>query len=413
MRVKLKFQKRFSLNRFFMILAMFCVTSYALLEHVSISVPLFSFVKMPLMYVGGVCLLSQANMLVKTFMKKKYFYVWLAVLALCVSLVISMVANRNPRIGTFPLRNTIRMVLFLVELVSLMIWLAEEGMGRFFLRFLFHYTLILVILTDALLLTGLVRFDDGRFETYLVGTKFIVSYMHMDLLALWIARRVGDTSYKKIPKMVLIFVTLLLVLISLRVECITGLLGCIILFVCLMVVDLRNVRWLKILTSPVMLMAALLLNLIFPLIARAIVAIPVVEYLIVEVFHRSLTLTGRTNIFNLFGSQMEGHWLFGYGAGNANAAAVALFGYANAQNSILQWILQSGIVSTVILAVWMMLVFFRIHDSNRLRRCLPMIMLVYVYILLGMVEITFSMSFLLWVSVLFLQAGESEKRLPS
>lgn len=408
MRVRLKLHRKFSAENIFLFVAILCVVSFALLEYMSISLPLFSLVKNPLLYIGGACILTRLNLLIRTFMKKKYFSLWLVVLVFCALLFVSAYQNKNPRIGVFPMRGTVRMVLFLVETYALMVWVSERGRTGFLLNFLFYYVLLLVAVTDAFLLTGMVTFYDGRHEAYLVGTKFIVSYLHMDLLTLWFLKGNNKATVRNIPIPALIIACVFLIAISVRVQCMTGVLGCVALFICFMVIDRPNRKGLSILNSPVILVAALLVNLIFPFVSELVMSIPLANYFVVEVLGRSENLTGRIEIFQIFGEQMEGYWLFGFGFGNENLAARELFGYANAQNSLLQWILRAGLLNTAMLTLLVVIVFRYRARIRDFRRTMPLVILIYVYILLGTVEITFSMSFIFWVFVLYALACENQ-----
>lgn len=400
MKIRLKFQRKTSSEKVFLFVAMMCVASFAILENTSISIPIFSMIKNPLLYLAGLCILTQIKTIIKAFLKKKYAYIWLLLLLFCIFMFLSARDNRNPDIGSSPIRGTIRMVIYLVDLMSLMVWVAEKGHSKFLINFLFRYILILVVLTDVMLLTGLVQFFDGSREAYLVGTKFNVSYLHMDVLMLWFIKGNAKTTIKNIPVPALVISTILLIVISLRVQCMTGILGCIVLFVCYMIIDKPSRTGLNALNSPVVLLGVLGVNLIFPFVSELIVAIPAVKWFVVEVLGKNANLTGRIEIFEIFGEQMAGHWLFGFGFGNENLVAKELFGYANAQNALLQWILRAGLLNTAMLVSIMVMIFWQRVKKQQFRRTMPLVILIYVYIFLGTVEITFGMSFIMWLFVL-------------
>lgn len=415
MRIRLKINRRFSLERLLLYIAVICVSSFALLEHVTIAIPLFSVVKLPLLYVAGICILSQTNLLLRTFMKKKNFYIWLLLFGLCLALVLSAYSNRNTNIGTFPMLATFRAIFFMVDLLALMIWVSEKGYGSQVINFLFYYVLLLVIVTDVLLFTDIVKFSDGRHKVYLVGTKFTVSYMHMNLLTLWVMKTGRSVHIRQLPKIGLFLAAIFLVAISLRVECITGLIGCVLLFLCLFGMNPRGKsNLIDRMASPVLLLLALAAGMVFPFVSKLVISIPAVNYVIVEILGRSESLTGRTNIFEIFGTKMAERWAFGFGFGNGNAAAMELFGYANAQNAMHQWILQGGVVSAVMLALFMMAIFGQLRKSGNRKKAMPLVVLIYVYIILGFAETTFSMSFLMWVAMIYMIVNEktAEERLP-
>ncbi len=411
MKLKLKLRNRFSMEKLLLFMAVFCIASFALLEHMSITVPLFSAVKWPLIMAGGVCVLTQINLIIKSFMKKKYFFLWMVMLALCIVLLFAAYQNRNPEIGEPPLRNTLRTVLYLIEMLMLMVWVAEKGYGQYLVRYLYRYVLIVVLITDVLLFTGLRKYYAGSHEAYLIGTKFSVAYMHMNLLTLWVMQNNTKLRVKQFSRLWMCLAAVFLCTVSLRVSCMTGVIGCVMLFICLFLVKSpKSQRRLRMLKSPSVLTIALMASLAFAFVSEMLISIPAVNYFVTEVLGRSQNLTGRTNIFNIFGDKMAGHWLYGYGLGNQNAAATELFGYANAQNAMLQWILQGGVLVTAALVIFMYQIFKQLNRAENYRKVMPLVVLIYVYIVLGTVETTFSMSFLLWFGVIFALINEVPKQ---
>ncbi|MBP3478964.1 MAG: hypothetical protein J6K03_05715, partial [Oscillospiraceae bacterium] len=354
---RFRIQKRLPIEDFMMFLALFFVSSYALLEHVSISIALFSAVKMPLLYGGGVFMIPYVLKILSSLRKKKFFYIFLSLILLFIMLWLSANSNKNTTFGTVAERMTVRLVLYLTELFFLMIWASEKGKGDFVIRFLFGYVFVLVVATDFLLLTKLVVFHNGRFETYLVGNKFTVSYMHMNLLALWFVKNNGRFHFWQKSKVLAILAASVVIIVSIYVDCITGLLGCLALIWLFASINTPFERKIMRLTSPTILTLVLAASVIFPFVAQSIVSIPFIESLLESVLGRSDTLTGRLNIFEVFSLRMGNRWLWGYGYGNGNAISEAIFGYANAQNAILYWVLQAGVLVTGSLILLILLIF--------------------------------------------------------
>ena len=163
------------------------------------------------------------------------------------------------------------------------------------------------------------------------------------------------------------------------------------------------------LTSQAVLLVALAVSALFPFVAEQIMSLSVVEKFVMNILDRGSDLTGRINIYASFFSKMEGYWLWGYGFGNGNVVATRLFGYANAQNALLQWVLQIGLPGTGLLVYLMCTIFKRLKDRYTVDKAMPLIFLIYLYIILGMVETTFSMSFLLWLALIFMISADSYK----
>ncbi len=406
MRIKLKLQTGITLKDLMMLVAMFCVVSYALLEHASISVPVVSLIKTPLMYLGAVCILCQFFYFTKRLKKKRYFYLFLIQLLLCVLLFLSAEMNERPKFGDPPLKDTIRLVLYMVELFMVMVWVAETGKSKLFLDFVFYYVLILTVITDVLLFTGIITFTSGRFETYLIGTKFSVSYAHMNLMTLWFVRNRGRFRSDKKARRVIYWGMPIALLTIVRVDCMSGVLGCLVLFVLFILMDRPAYSRMLKLNSPWVLLLAMSASVIFPFISESILNIPFVVYIVENVLGRDNKLTGRLNIFEVYSRETRDYWMWGFGYGNGNAAAASLFGYENSQNALLQWVLQVGVPATVCLVLFMLVVFRQLSHSNSKARCMPFVALIYMYIVLGMIETTFSMSLIMWFAVIFMLVNE-------
>lgn len=163
-------------------------------------------------------------------------------------------------------------------------------------------------------------------------------------------------------------------------------------------------------SSPVLLWLFLIGSVVFPFLAERIVSIPVITHIVESVLERDATLTGRLGIFRTFGTKMSGQWMWGFGFGNGNAAAERLFRCANAQNAQLQWILQSGLPGILLINVLMTLIIKQLSGSSRQRQIMPLMILVYVYIIMGTVETTFNMSFFMWLACIFMHVNEKVEK---
>lgn len=409
MKVKIRVAKKTTLENFLFAVALFCVSSFALLEHVSISIPLFSVVKMPLLYLGGIAMVGKSFFLIRQLRFKKIFIVVVVTAVLSGLLACSAQYNIKPVLGESPVSDTNRLILYLVELIFLMIWACRTEKSVFVLNFLFRYVLVLTVITDLLMFTRILTFSNGRFETYLVGTKFSVCYLHMNLLTLWYCLRqnfsYSDRTIKRVIWLGIPFITL----VSVYVDCITGILGCLMLLGLFWLLNTKAQKWLGKFCSPLTLGLFMLGSVIFPFVARQVLSTPIFRFFIEEVFGRDVTLTGRLNIFRVFGESMEGHWLWGFGWGNGNVVSVAMFGYENSQNALLQWFLQAGVPAALMFVLLMLLILNQhYHSANRLRS-MPFVVLIYIYVLLGTIETTYSMSFLLWFAVIFMLSNEKKQ----
>lgn len=408
MKLKIRVRTRWPLEEVLLFTALFCVATFSLLEHVSITMPIFSYVKKPLLYLGGLCLISQAKLYLSTFMKRKYFFVHICVLLMCLLLAISGFMNRHPAIGNSAVDSSMRMVLYLLELYALMVWAAEKGRGQYVLNFLFVYVLVMTIASDLLMFSKLIVFKRGKYEYFLVGTKFSVAYFHLNLVILSLMRS-RKRRYSVQKENWLVFGALAFTAFAANyVDCMTGIVGALMLMALFAVQKTPIRNKLVNFQSPGLVAACLAVSVLFPFVVEGFVSIPAVKYIIEEILGRETHLTGRVMIFQAYVPGMSGHWLWGYGYGNGNVVSEYLFRCANAQNALLHWVLQTGIPAVLAMVVLMLVIFRQMARFGVVKRCMPLVLLVYIYMILGTVETTFSMSFLLWLALIFMLAAEKQ-----
>ena len=407
MKIRIKVPGRLQLGDAVVYVAMICIFSFAMLEHTSISIAAFSNVKFPLLYISGICLVPQIGLYLRNWKKKKYFSIMLVMLMLCGVLLCSAKMSRNLGIGTSAMRTSVRLVLYLIELFLLVIWVSERQKVYSMIHVLFWYTVVLTIMTDALLLTGAIRFVRAGKENYLVGTKFSVSYLHMNLLALWYVRN-NIQAYRDIRAKRFIFLLApFSLMVSVRVDCMTGVLGCLLLLALYAVLNTDFQKKIMNFTSPGVVALALILSAIIPFMISEILQMPMVSYIVQDVLGRDLTLTGRTAAYSLIAERMQGHWLWGVGYGNGNAASMRFFGIANAQNAQINWALQGGVFAIILIDGILLMILHQVHQCSNKREIMPIVILVVAYIVLGTVETTMNMNYFLWLMLLL--AWFSEK----
>jgi len=72
MKTTIKLRRKFTLMDLLWFIEVFCLASFALLESVNISIPVFSSLKKPFVYAAGLCLLLQANLFVRYIPRQKF-----------------------------------------------------------------------------------------------------------------------------------------------------------------------------------------------------------------------------------------------------------------------------------------------------------------------------------------------------
>lgn len=323
-------------------------------------------------------------------------YIFLAaafILAFCI--VISSYMNHiNPA--------ALRSCIYYAALIFTMcIFLVESGnMGKLDKVLLGgrRYLLIVAALNDLLMLVMPETFYNisGRnIGTTLLGNKFNVSYSHLMLMFLLIF---AEKNEKKRNKKVVIYAVLMSIL-CVFVDCNTTLLACWV-FVILYFLP----EHLKMVASkPIVFIVIFFLSGFLLLSFSSILTWGPVKHLIVDVLHRDATLTGRMQVYSyIYRIVFQKKWL-GYGY-ETNIVLSTSKWYANAQNALWDFIICYGFITATVLTVYMMMSVFRYFKYNKkeIKKSSWIIFsMLYVYIFMGIGEITYNKQFFFFIAVLW------------
>ena len=393
-------------------IGMACVSTIALLQNMGQTFVLPNYDR-PVLALGLVCvffLLNDKDVLQKL-RKKAYMNIFAFWALFCALAAYSSYVTKDIVPVYNPVTANILFQAFLFEGLCLMVYAVVTDRVIDVVNFLFAYIGILVLFTDLMMFGG-IRYYSGVFETYLVGSKFDVTYLHMNFVAFFCVRLKLARSKKQeapLPGMLLATMAAIILLIGVRVDCNTGMLGALFQIILVYACD----RWPKTvarrLGSPRTFLITLLISVLFAYYVTWLLNLPPIKHLIVDTLHRSLTLTGRTDIYTAYPIVMRNNWSWGFGFGNNYPVSWKNFGYTDTQNALLEWILQIGLVGTIalVLMLYVIMVFYR--NKASMTSAAPLLTLLYVYLLLGTVEITMNYNFLLFMMVLFMLSCADQK----
>lgn len=300
--------------------------------------------------------------------------------------------ERNPLLATI-----VFWVIQAETFLTMEVMCVNNKMGMV-VQYYYKLTLLWTLLTDILTIF-LTSVFTTRAGNYLVGTKFTVSYLHLLLIALLMTK---DRIVKrnKIISNSALFVTLIWsAFIIIRVQCNTGLIGLVLLFIIL-----ATPKKIKIgLCSPLLFTTTVLMSTAFSIGYEAVLANPSIQHFISYYLKRELTLTGRTYIYAMMPKILKGHYAIGYGYGTTYEVCRHFTGFADTQNAILEWIVQLGVVGTIILVVFFLCTFkkMKLCREDNLLKCMPLVGYIYSMVLLGTVEITFDNLFFGTVAIVY------------
>ena len=271
---------------------------------------------------------------------------------------------------------------FMMEYVN------EKNLHQSFFILMYRFTLGYLLVNDLLLLAQMPSVSGMESSTiiYLIGNKFEVTYMHLFFSALYY--QVFCTGMKVYLRQYIILVMhlVLTLFIAIGVECSTGVLG-----VVLLAVFLFLYKKIRFIFRPFFAIILMLLFGAFFLLYETILAIPSVQYLIVDILNEDLTLTGRTYIYTRMLDLMDTQPWFGYGNGTATFFTTYYIHekLTNTQNGLLNDYIDWGIIGVICLII---LTYSVLRSASS--RINPFICLIYTYIVLSSIEITLGLRFL-------------------
>ena len=391
---------------------MVCTFTNALLQNMRQTFTLPNYAT-PTLALGLVCifLLMNNKEVMQKLRRKAYMNIFVFYTLFFALTLYSAYLSKNAVPGSNPVTLDILFQLFVFESLCLVVYALATERTNELLNCLLVYNGILVVFNDLLMFGG-IRFYAGEFEAFLVGTKFDVIYLHMNFIATFLVKlKLSRRQMKeaRIPKVMLVTIAAIIVLIGVRVDCNTGMMGVLLLIALVYVCDRWPETVAKWLGSPWTFLFFLMVSMLFAYYVTWLLNLPVVKHFIEDTLHRSLTLTGRTDIYTAYTSVMRDNWVWGFGYGNAYPICMERFHYADTQNGILEWILQVGVVGTVAMVLVFIVIMLFYRKKASLTSGAPMLALLYVYILLGTVEITINKNFWLYIIVLFMLACSDPK----
>lgn len=402
----MKLSGRVTISSLTFYVALFCIMTYSFCEHTTISIQAFGALKRPLLLLAGLCLFAQLKVLLKCIRKKEN----VTVLVLIVVFILTIVYQAISHVNLTASDIVINFSVYLLELFLLMMCAAATGREKQVFNVMFWWAFCIVIIVDLGIFTGWGVFPMGSLKSYLIGTKFSVSYAHIYLLAFFLSKTRNRSVVNQINVLLLIVYITIVFFITSKVDCNTGLIGCIIFVALVLILNASPSNALKKFGAPVLFTIILIGSALFAFASEQILSLPSVANFVVNVLHRDVTMTGRTEIYGVYLDVMKEHWLWGYGyIRSVNIFKPLFFGCANAQNALLQWITQIGILSTGILVTLFITIFKQLSKNKDLKTIMPMIALIYTFVLLGTVEITINMNFFLWMALIFMWSRQKSE----
>lgn len=330
-------------------------------------------------------LILKANIVVIT--------IFLCSLLLGVGIVGSSYINH---VATYNFRDAIYYAFLIFVISFYLIIVAKKKQLKSLLNAGKIYLIIILVANDFLMFAFPEQFYNihGRdIGTCLIGNKFVVAYAHMALLFILMIFN------KKREKIKIIIYGLIAIVICLYVDCMTSVLGTVILLILYFVP--KRVKYL--LLSPIVFSASFFLSACLLILFQSILNFGPIRFIIVDILHRDLTLTGRMEIYNYILNLISFHPMFGYGHGT-NVVEEKSIWYANAQNAFWDFTINYGFVTSLLLFLYLLAIMF-IANKTKIKVDFSTGMYVsacmlYVYMFIGIGEIVYNRMFIFYATLL-------------
>lgn len=230
--------------------------------------------------------------------------------------------------------------------------------------------------------------------TYLIGNKFSTGDIHILLTGIYAALLAYKHGYVRYNWGIFWALVVESSAVLIKANAMTSLLSYLLATAVVVFLPKKACRVLT--RGPVVVGTILIINAIY-FGTGMLLNVPWVQYFIQGVLGRSLTMTGRTPIYNVLGIIIGEKPLFGWGYGNSIVRQVV--GWGNAQNGLAEIVVNYGIVGAIAFSISIMGALDECGQAHR-KYTLPMIGIVYGTILASLVEISFGLSFFLSLSII-------------
>ena len=317
-------------------------------------------------------------------MLEQYRYINLLAVVYFSTLLISLAYNRQLSLLAF-ITFLFRCAFFpFIELQR------KNGHIGFLYKVLLFWFGISLFLNDVLMVIMPGRFyGDGISRYFLLGNKFSVGYNHLLFLIVWCMVYAKARRFRKWT--VILFG--LTGFVCYYINCRTAVLGTLAVF--LVFVSPAAV-YNKLGKKPTAIVFAVFCAL-FVFFTQAF-RIPAIKYVITEILHRDVTLTGRQQIYEILPKVIRQRPWLGYGSSGTIISRYT--GAFDAQNGFFDLVVCNGIPSAIIFII-LLISLIKQYKAHSARLLLGGI---YAYMLMSMAEVTYGITLLFLGILLFTES---------
>ena len=316
-----------------------------------------------------------------------------------ISIILSgIISHVNGQVGLQSIYNGILHVLCLYLTFMLVRYCKEHKYYEILTSCLFRITTLYCILSFFSMI-ALGHSDVGTEITYFFGYKFMTSYYFILGIALFRIKYYKRLKRYKRYEIAYFILSACTLFICRWLYCSTAMVASLLL----LIVPFVSRRTKKIAMNPLAVILFIILAGLLPFAIELIMKISFVQHVVADILHKSLNLTGRVKIYAFLEQIISERSLFGYGYGNV--AVERVVGYGNAQNGLMQLIVDYGLIGA---ALFFILVYSCLRKRKISESLEGFYMVLYIMIICSTVEISYNYIFYMVLFVIGCFSDEQE-----
>ena len=291
-------------------------------------------------------------------------------------------------------------IYYVIKFLSCILYyqfLSVSNKEHTFIRYFFFFMFMFAVVSDI----NAIIYQSESGSGYLVGNKFYVSYINLFVVTLYyMLHPVPNRTQKMKLKLLL----LLSFIIALKTQCSTVVIGTIILYYLIFAI---NDKWKGLLRNwKTYALGLVVFDILFFFFTMAFIDNPIMRYIIVDILGEDMTLTGRLDIYAALGPIIAESPLWGNGVGNATMITIMNGAGINAQNGLLNYLLEVGILGV---SAFLFMLFLMMKNAYHHKNTYPILCFIYMMLVLSSIEVTFTPYFFGMCFLLLLNNNASIK----
>lgn len=267
---------------------------------------------------------------------------------------------------------------------TLIFYCSKYGYMNMFINNLYKILCFYCIM--SILTIIIIGSDTVELLYYFAGNKFRTGYYFILLAATYLLKYYDKIKSRYLYKIKYIFLCLFVCFVSYIIKCSTAVVGGMLLIILFILSD----KIMGILKKASIVSVSLVIVTIVLSSLKAILEIPYISYFIEKVLGESLGLTGRFVIYEKLHFVIESRKIFGHGYGNYAVGNVV--GFGNAQNGMLQILVDYGLIGYIGFIVFVAYCFYKSPKINK-NYINGAYIFVYIMIFCSIIEISFNYLF--------------------